>query len=122
MSLKRPSSKQRAAATSVKPSGRRQRAGEKSPLEIRKQLSGAPTRAAATSLQRVQDADEVLVADALELADRQAGGLFVRLGGDLLDQGLVKVDDVGEFAPWPFGARADWARKWRMPASPPAMR
>src|SRR5271166_5167522 len=42
-------------------------AREKPLLEIREQLARAPALAAATGLQRVQNADEVLVANALEL-------------------------------------------------------
>jgi hypothetical protein len=49
--------------------GRRPGAGEKPLLEIGEQLAGAPALAAAAGLQRVQDPDEVLVADALELAN-----------------------------------------------------
>ena len=58
-------------------------------------------------LQRLQDADEIFFADPLELSDAQAGRLFVRLHGDLLDQSLVEVDDVGEFGPRPFEAGAE---------------
>ncbi|MNT19316.1 hypothetical protein D3C72_1545720 [compost metagenome] len=55
----------------------------------------------------MHDADEVFVADALEFADRAAGGLRVRLGADLLHQRVVEVDDVGEFGPRPFEAGAE---------------
>src|SRR6202042_3259324 len=79
----------------------------KSPLELHKQLSSSPSLAVAAGLQRLQDADEVLVADPLELADGQAGRLLFRLSGDLLDQSLVEVDDVGEFGPRPFEAGAE---------------
>src|SRR3984885_5775757 len=61
-------------------SGRR-RMGEKSSLELCKQLSGAPPLAVVAGLQRLQEADEVLVADSLELADGQARRLLVRLHG-----------------------------------------
>ena len=71
--------------------------GEKSPLELCKQLSGAPPLAVVAGLQRLQDAEEVVVADPLEFADGQASRLLVRLHGDLFDQRLVEVDDVCEF-------------------------
>jgi hypothetical protein len=48
-------------------------------------------------LLRLQDADEVVVANPLELADGQASRPLVRLHGDLFDQRLVEVDDVCEF-------------------------
>src|ERR1700722_20887525 len=85
------------------------RVRDKSLLELRKQLSSSPSLAAVARLQRFQDADEVLVADPLELADRQASSLLVRLSGDLLDQSLVEVDDVSKFSPRPFEAGAERA-------------
>jgi hypothetical protein len=77
-------------------SGRRRRAGAKSLLELRKQLSGTPALAVAAGLQRFEDADEVLIADPLDLTDRQAARLLVRLSGDLFDEILIEVDDDGE--------------------------
>jgi hypothetical protein len=71
--------------------------GEKSPLELCKQLSGAPPLAVVAGLQRLQDAEEVVVADPLEFADGQASRLLVRLHGDLFDRRLVEVDDVCKF-------------------------
>jgi hypothetical protein len=58
--------------------GRRRRAGAKSLLELRKQLSGSPAFAIPASLQRLQDPDKVLVADPLELTDGKASRLWTR--------------------------------------------
>ena len=53
--------------------------------------------AVVAGLQRLQDAEEVVVADPLEFADGQASRLLVRLHGDLFDRRLVEVDDVCKF-------------------------
>ena len=92
----------RSARSASDPGTRRERAGAESLLELRKQLSSSPSLAIAARLQPLQNADEVLVADPLELADGQAGGLLVRLSGYLLDQSLVEVDDIGELGLRPF--------------------
>src|SRR3984957_13109298 len=89
------------------PGSRRRRVGDKSTLELCKQLSRSPSLAAAARLQRLQDADEVFVADPFKLSDGQAGRLLVRLSGHLLDQSLVEVDDVSKFGPRPFEAGAE---------------
>src|ERR1700722_6452229 len=89
------------------PGSRRRRVGDKSTLELCKQLSSPPTLVVAAGPQRLQDADEVLVADPFKLSDGQAGRLLVRLSGHLLDQSLVEVDDVSKFGPRPFEAGAE---------------
>jgi hypothetical protein len=71
-------------------------ASAKSLLKLRKQLSGSPALAVAAGLQRLEDADEVLIADPLKLTDRQAARLLVRLSGDFFDEILIEVDEVGE--------------------------
>ncbi len=76
-------------------------------LEIGQQLARTPALAAVARFQGVHDADEILIADALELADRATGGLRVGLRADLLDKRLVQIDHVGEFRPWPFEAGAE---------------
>ncbi|MCY1502595.1 hypothetical protein D9M68_366950 [compost metagenome] len=73
-------------------------------LEIGEQLAGTPAFATIARFQRMHDADEVFVADALEFADRAAGGLCVRLGADLFDERIVEIDDIGELRPGPFQA------------------
>ncbi|MDE1187855.1 MAG: hypothetical protein PW844_15440 [Pantoea sp.] len=76
-------------------------------LEILQQLAGAPALAAVAALQRLQDADEVFVADALQLADRAALGLLVGLLADLFDQRVVEIDNIGELRPGPGEAGAE---------------
>jgi hypothetical protein len=56
----------------------------------------------------LEDADEVLIADPLELTDRQAARLLVRLSGDLFDEILIEVDDVGELGAHRAADRGSW--------------
>ena len=69
-----------------------------------------------------ENRDQAIVASDLEIANRNASRLIVRLRGDEIDQ------FVGEFGRLPVWSTAvsepgpNCARKWRMPASPPAIR
>ena len=67
--------------------------------------------------------DEAVVAERLELADRPAGGLLVGLGDEAVEQLVGQLGDVGELASTATaGSGRTGSMKWRMPASPPAIR
>ena len=58
-------------------------------------------------LQRLQDGDEIGVADPLQLADRMHAGLRVRLVGDGLYQLVGQLRHIHQLGPGPFQARSE---------------
>jgi hypothetical protein len=61
-------------------------------------------RAASGAAERAENADEVVVAEALECADRHVARLRVRLGGDQAHEVVVELGDIGQPRPGPFEA------------------
>jgi hypothetical protein len=68
-------------------------------------------RAIPASAKSLQDRDEIVVAQALELTDREAIRLRVRLRSDLLDQLARQLGDVRELRPWPLERGAELREK-----------
>ena len=71
------------------------------------QRAGAPALALVLLRQRIHDRHQIVVADALELADRQAVRLLVRLIGDQVDQLVVELRHVHQLGPRPFQRRTE---------------
>ncbi len=71
------------------------------------QRARAPAAPAILRAKRLHDGDQVVVANALQLADRVAVRLRVRLRHDLVDERAVELRHVHELGPRPFQRRAE---------------
>ena len=69
---------------------------------VQDSAGAVPTRA-----QRLQERDEVVVAQALELAHGEPARLRVGLRGDLVDELVVELRDVGQLRPRPLQRGAE---------------
>ena len=65
------------------------------------------SRAPVAFLQHPQETDQVLVADALQLADGVVARLGIRLPGDQIDQFIVEFRHIHQLGPGPGQARAE---------------
>jgi hypothetical protein len=83
------------------------------------ELAQRRARADVELAQHLLDGDQIVVAQALELADRAARRLLLGALDHAIDQGLGQFRRL-EFGPRPFQAGPNCASMCRMPVSPPA--